>query len=130
MTDVAHTPTLAEIVAANPATARTLDRLGLDYCCHGNRTIPEACAGTDLDPETVAAELATLDLGGDRSWTELEPPALADHIVETHHQYLHDELPLLDAPPRRSSRCTAIATRSSPRSGVSSPRSRPTSNRT
>ena len=96
MTDV-RTPTLAEIVAANPAAARTLDRFGLDYCCHGDRTVAEACAAADLDPATVAAELDALPVEGDRSWTELEPPALADHIVETHHRYLHEELPQLDA---------------------------------
>jgi len=96
VTDV-HSPTLAEIVAANPAAARTLDRLGLDYCCHGDRTVQEACAGTRLDPEAVAAELAGLPVEGDRSWTTLPAPALADHVVATHHRYLHEELPLLDA---------------------------------
>lgn len=31
------------------------------------------------------------------TWAHLDPPALARHIVETHHRYLHEELPLLDA---------------------------------
>lgn len=91
-----HSPTLGDIVAANPAAARALDRLGLDYCCHGERTVAEACAGTDLDPDEVAAELEALPIDGDRSWTGLDPSALAEHIVATHHRYLHDELPLLD----------------------------------
>jgi regulator of cell morphogenesis and NO signaling len=34
---------------------------------------------------------------GDRGWVGLEPSALADHIVEVHHRYLQEELPLLDA---------------------------------
>lgn len=89
--------TLGDLVAANPAAARLLDRLGLDYCCHGRQTLTEACAAAGLDPKTVADELAELPVAGDRSWTALEPPALVDHIVETHHRYLEDELPLLDA---------------------------------
>jgi regulator of cell morphogenesis and NO signaling len=96
MTEQAH-PTLGEIVAANPAAARLLDRLGLDYCCHGQHTLDEACAAAGLDPGVIAASLAELPVEGDRSWTALEVPALVDHIVVTHHRYLDEELPLLDA---------------------------------
>lgn len=96
MTDV-KTRTLGDLVADNPATARTLDRLGLDYCCHGERTLAAACAAAGLDPAAVAAELEAVEPAGDRSWTNLEPAALADHIVEAHHVYLKEELPLLDA---------------------------------
>lgn len=94
MTDV-HVG-LAEVVANNPAAARALDRLGLDYCCHGGRTLAAACAEAGLDPDEVAAELDAIPVDGDNSWTELAPPALADHIAETHHEYLKEELPLLD----------------------------------
>ena len=90
-------PTLGEIVAANPAAARTLDRLGLDYCCHGNRSLGEACAAAGLDPAAVTAMLDDLPVEGDRSWNGMEPAALVDHIVATHHRYLEAELPLLDA---------------------------------
>ena len=96
MTDV-HSPTLGELVAANPATARVLDRLGLDYCCHGERSLAEASVEAGLDPEAVAGELEGLPVEGDRAWTTLDPVGLAAHIVATHHQYLHEELPLLDA---------------------------------
>lgn len=90
-------PTLSELVAVNPAAARTLDRLGLDYCCHGHRTLTDASAAAGLDPVAVAAELEALPLEGDRTWLGLAPPALVDHIVTTHHRYLEAELPLLDA---------------------------------
>jgi regulator of cell morphogenesis and NO signaling len=89
--------TLGDLVAANPATARVLDELGLDYCCHGDRTLGDACASADLDPRVVAAELEGTDAEGDTSWTTLPLPALVDHIVDTHHRYLHAELPLLYA---------------------------------
>ena len=96
MTDI-QTRTLGDIVAGNPATARALDRLGLDYCCHGQRSLESACAEAGLDPVAVLAELGAIGPGGDTSWARLEPPALADHIVESHHRYLKEELPLLDA---------------------------------
>ena len=96
MSDSTH-PTLGELVAANPAAARLLDGLGLDYCCHGQHTLAEACTAAGLDPAAVSKQLAALPVEGDRTWTALEPKALVDHIVVTHHRYLEDELPLLDA---------------------------------
>lgn len=95
-----HAPsssTLGEIVATNPAAARTLDRLGLDYCCHGYRTLADACMAVGLDPVALMAELEALPVDGDCSWSGMEPAALVDHIVATHHRYLDVELPLLEA---------------------------------
>jgi regulator of cell morphogenesis and NO signaling len=89
--------TLAEIVTENPAAARVFDGFGLDYCCHGDRTLAVACADAGIAPDVVAGKLVDLEPGVDIGWTTLAPPALADHIVETHHRYLHEELPLLDA---------------------------------
>lgn len=97
MTDVVR-ETLGELVAADPSAARVLDRFGLDFCCHGDRTLRDACADAGVDAAVVEAALAAATpSGGDTSWTELEPPALADHIVATHHRYLHDGLPALVA---------------------------------
>ena len=96
MTDI-QTRTLGGIVADNPGTARVLDRLGLDYCCHGQRSLESACAEAGLDPAAVRAELDAIGLDGDTSWARLQPAALADHIVGSHHRYLKDELPVLDA---------------------------------
>jgi regulator of cell morphogenesis and NO signaling len=97
MTDLHAERTLSAVVTANPGAARVLDAYGLDYCCHGDRSLEEACAAGGVDPVELEARLAGLEVEGDTSWTRLDPPALAAHIVETHHRYLHEELPLLDA---------------------------------
>jgi regulator of cell morphogenesis and NO signaling len=99
---VNHQYTLAEIVTENPAAARVLDGFGLDYCCHGQRTLAVACAEAGIASAVVTAKLADLEGAVDIGWTTLAPPALADHIVETHHRYVHEELPLLDATPTQS----------------------------
>src|SRR3954451_2094501 len=97
MNDVHAFATLGDIVAANPAAARVLDRLGLDYCCHGTQTLAEACAAGHIDVGVVDAVLAALDADGDTTWRDLDATALAEHILATHHAYLHEELALLDA---------------------------------
>lgn len=96
MTDVEHR-TLGDLVVLNPSAARVLDAVGLDYCCHGDRPLDVACADAGLDLDDVARRLEMLGRDDDAAWTDLDPPALADHIVATHHAYLHEELPLLAA---------------------------------
>ncbi len=88
---------LGDLVAERPSTARVLERHGLDYCCNGHRSLAEASASAGVDPLTIAAELAELadDPGDDVDG--LGPAELAEHILATHHVYLHEELPLLDA---------------------------------
>jgi regulator of cell morphogenesis and NO signaling len=101
MEDIGITTTLAAAVDAFPSLAREFERLGLDYCCGGRRTIGDACRRRGLDPDATVAELSRSD-AVDRSaesaeWTTMDPVSLVDHIVATHHRYLWDELPRLTA---------------------------------
>lgn len=96
MTAIDEYTTLGELVTASPGLARELERLGLDYCCGGARTVHEACAELRLDPLAVVAELsraATDEVPA--PWAAMEPEELVDHLVSTHHQYLWEELPRL-----------------------------------
>lgn len=95
---VVATMTLGDIVNTNPLLAPELQRRGFDFCCHGARTLEVAAAELGLDPEVVAAELSAV--GGDQppaEWVSLTPVELIDHIVSVHHEYLHEELPRIDA---------------------------------
>jgi len=92
-----HQLTLGELVTDNPASARAFERLGLDYCCHGDRTLDDACSAGSIDVDAVAAELDAAPPLTSEKWSTLEAPELARDIVATHHRYLHEELPLIDA---------------------------------
>jgi regulator of cell morphogenesis and NO signaling len=90
--------TVGQLVARQPAHARVFERLGIDYCCGGKKTLAEACAAKGLDAPTVAAMLGAVDAGdapGGRDWTTAPLAELAEHIVRTHHVYLRSELPRL-----------------------------------
>ena len=90
--------TLAEIVTLRPSLAADLERRGLDYCCHGGRTLAEATRDAGLDPQTVADELSTEHPGEPAAaWGSLVPADLVDHIETTHHHYLWGELPRVSA---------------------------------
>jgi regulator of cell morphogenesis and NO signaling len=89
---------LAELVLERPAAVRVLQRLGLDYCCGGRRSLREACAERELDPGTVAVFLER-DVDPvavePRDWRSAPLPDLCAHIVDEHHRRLRWELPRL-----------------------------------
>lgn len=89
--------TVADLVVERPARARVLERLGIDYCCGGRRSLAEACAAEGLD---LAAVLASLEdeagtAAGEPDWARASLADLCDHIVVEHHGYLRRELPRL-----------------------------------
>ena len=97
MTIVDTEARLSDVVTAHPHLALELERRSLDYCCHGDRTLADACRAVGLDPTVVADELrAVVGASVPESWTELDPASLADHIERVHHRSLWEELPRLD----------------------------------
>jgi regulator of cell morphogenesis and NO signaling len=97
MIEVTGTESLADLVTANPARARVLEAFHLDYCCNGARRLVDACAPLGLDPRAVAAELLAIGPTLTDDWSSLAPAQLADQIEQTHHAFLHTELPRLSS---------------------------------
>jgi regulator of cell morphogenesis and NO signaling len=92
---------LGEIVTLRPSLTADLERRGLDYCCHGGRTLAEAANDVGLDGHTVAQELEALSAArGDEpaaEWASLGLAELVDHIESVHHHYLWAEMPRISA---------------------------------
>lgn len=113
--------TLADVVAEDASRARTLDRLGLDYCCGRDETLDHACARVGLDASEVVAQLQKASAVGEKnSCAGMSAGELVRHLVDVHHTYLHAELPELDRVAQRCSTNTAHATPSCMRSAHSS----------
>ena len=97
MSDIATTSSLAEIIEALPGSRRTFERLGLDYCCGGQRSLGDACADLALDPSAVVDELRLADEEPVPDWASMAPATLVDHLEAVHHAYLHTEMERLTA---------------------------------
>jgi regulator of cell morphogenesis and NO signaling len=96
MTGIDLKTTLGALVTQRPELARPLDRIGLDYCCGGERTVAEAAVAAGLDADevvTLLAEEAPIESPDD--WASLGPSELVDHLEATHHRYLREALPRL-----------------------------------
>lgn len=94
--------TLASLVTRRPELAAHLDALGLDFCCGGRRRLVDAVAEIGLDLAETVATLQTVPVaaaGADENpnWSTLGMVDLVDHLESTHHAYLRDALPRLDA---------------------------------
>jgi regulator of cell morphogenesis and NO signaling len=96
VTDV-HDLVIGDIVAEKPAAARVFDAYGLDYCCHGDRTLEDSCGAVGVDPSVVVDMLEHVTPEGDNTWTSMGLRDLTTHIVAVHHAYLKRELPALEA---------------------------------
>jgi regulator of cell morphogenesis and NO signaling len=90
--------TVAEIVTAHAVTARIFQKHRIDFCCHGDVSVAEACRPRALDPEAVFAELdaALPQTDGDDDPRALSSFALVARIVDRHHAYLRRTLPFLE----------------------------------
>jgi regulator of cell morphogenesis and NO signaling len=89
------------VVAERLGRAGVFERLGIDYCCHGETPLGEACAGQALEVDWVLAEIRqsdredSADGSVEIAFTAMTATELADHIEQTHHAYLRYELPRL-----------------------------------
>ena len=97
ITTISPEITLAELINQHPSLARTLEGLGLDYCCGGRLSLAQAATDKGLDPAAVVAELAAVAVPEDVPWRELGARDLVDHVETTHHHFLWAEMPRVTA---------------------------------
>lgn len=93
--DTEGTMTVGEVVARAPRAARVFERVGIDYCCGGKRTLADACARAGLSLDDVVAavvEAAREGAGPTADWRTAPLGALIDHIESTHHAFTRVEL--------------------------------------
>lgn len=91
--------TVGQLVVENPARARVFEKHGIDYCCGGKKKLDAACREKGIDTLRIENELTLVDIQAAPEavdWSRGTLAELADHIEQTHHEYLRQELPRLD----------------------------------
>jgi len=98
---IAATKTVRELAVEVPNATRVFEKLGIDYCCGGERLLEEACASANVAIDDV---LRALEQSTDasartasRDWNTAPLGELVDHIVNKHHTYVKAEVPRLKA---------------------------------
>lgn len=127
--------TVRELALENPEATRIFEKLGIDYCCGGNKSLEDACRASNLSLDKVIDSLEMAEESAhaaqkDRNW-RIEPLAdLIAHIKNTHHKYTREEMarlvPLLDKVCSVHGRTISNCNRSGPASGAWFRSSQPT----
>jgi len=94
------TKTVGELAVEVPNATREFEKLGIDYCCGGSRTLGEACAEAKIPVEEALARLqkgltATPPEPG-RDWKNAPLGDLIAHICNTHHVFVRQECPRIE----------------------------------
>ena len=89
--------TVRELALENPAATRVFEKLGIDYCCGGNKSLEQACRAANLPLDKVVDSLQSAAHSGqavqkDHKWPSEMLADLAAYICETHHKYTREEI--------------------------------------
>lgn len=101
MLDMNPNKTVREFALEIPGATRLFEKIGIDYCCGGDRSIADACMAAQLTVEDVLSSLeATRTVAGENNkveFTDAKLSDLIDHILDTHHVFTREELERLRA---------------------------------
>jgi len=92
--------TIGAIAAEDLRKAEVFKKMGVEFCCGGNKTLDAACedAGISLkEVEKALADISDQPVPSDRDYNSWELDFLADYIVNIHHNYVRESVrPLTD----------------------------------
>ena len=95
------TKTVREYALEIPASTRIFEKLGIDYCCGGGKSLADACAQAGVAVDEVLSSLMTNATSegnfADEEWHTMSQAELITHIVEKHHAFAREELERLEA---------------------------------
>lgn len=95
------TKTVREYALEIPAATRIFEKLGIDYCCGGGKSLADACtaAGISMDEvlHSLYVDLESGPTSAARDWQALSQAELITHIVDKHHAFTREELVRLEA---------------------------------
>jgi regulator of cell morphogenesis and NO signaling len=93
MTPNNNITTVAELATAMPAAMGVFERLGIDFCCHGDQTIHAASAAAGITPNELFALIVNEPAPAEeRPWAAASMAEMIRFIVDTHHRYTRDAI--------------------------------------
>ena len=89
--------TVAELVTQNIKTAHIFKKYGIDFCCGGGISVEKACDKYKVDYNLLTHDLLNVDQATSRAtnYNSWELDFLTDHIINVHHSYVEENIPLL-----------------------------------
>lgn len=97
--NLATVKTVGELALEVPGATRVFEKMGIDYCCGGNRSLEDACSIAGVTFEEVQLELtrAPHPQEDQPSFQTATLEKLTEHIVRKHHSFTRLEIGRLNA---------------------------------
>ncbi len=91
--------TVSELALEMPAATSVFEKMGIDYCCGGNRSLAEACAnaGVEFKDVQIQLTLAAHAQAHEPNFQTTTLENLINHIVVKHHSFTRLEIARLNA---------------------------------
>ena len=97
--NLATNKTVRELALEIPSATRVFEKMGIDYCCGGKRSLADACAIAGVKFEDVQLELIAASHNQEEtpSFQTSSLEELINHIVRKHHSFTRLEIARLNA---------------------------------
>lgn len=91
--------TVASLVTENIRTAHVFKKYGIDFCCGGGVAIKKAAEKAKVDYQILKEELLMMNVPVKKrnDFKKWSLDFLIDHIVNVHHSYIIENIPLVIA---------------------------------
>ena len=90
--------TVRALVSEDYRTASIFEKYSIDFCCHGNVTLEEACSKSGISVEDIQQEINRLpstEKNDGQNYDAWELDYLAEYIIRTHHRYVKETIPVV-----------------------------------
>lgn len=95
------TKTVREYALEIPAATRIFEKLGIDYCCGGGKSLADACTAAGVSVvevlDSLNTDLKSVATSARKDWQALSQAELITYIVDKHHAFTREELVRLEA---------------------------------
>lgn len=96
------TKLVKELALEIPTATNIFEKFGIDYCCGGGKSLEDACAIAGIPTTDVLSMLDSASQLKNTSkpfndWKNEKLANLVNYILETHHNYVKNEIPRLNA---------------------------------
>ena len=88
---------VGDIVAERFSTASVFYKFGIDFCCHGQVALDEACKNANVDVDTVINAINSNNTASDGGIPFASWPIdlLIDYVLKIHHRGIRNNGPVL-----------------------------------
>jgi regulator of cell morphogenesis and NO signaling len=97
---LSSTQTVRQLATEIPNATRVFEKLGIDYCCGGGKSLEAACAQVKVPVTEVLRTLEQGSIPGEAAATpdfsQASLSELVSYIVSRHHGYVKQEIPRLE----------------------------------